>query len=182
MISYTGSGDPANLAQKNFIESLERALKKLNAEGSGNCHATGYEIEARVKRHPHLFHLHYYKKQNTASSGNKTELPLDEVNTKVRVEGLSLLPDLSLQKSKLKRLTISRQQKELLPAPFVLLAKQEPPAEFLKLLSKKITDHEISTFEIENGTLSVSLHAVSSNPLELISFLEQLLAIISLKG
>jgi hypothetical protein len=182
MISYTGYGDPSNLAQKNFVESLERALKKLNAECSGNCHATGYEIEAMVKRHPHLFHLHYYKKTDTAQAAGKAELPIDEVNTRVKVEGLSLVPDLQLQKSKLKRLTVSRQQKEMLPAPFVLVSKQEPPAEFIRLLSKKITDHEISGFQIENGTLNVSLHAVSSNPLELISFLEQLLELISLKA
>lgn len=145
MIQFDADHSPTFIANKNYIEAIERELKKFNSDCTGFCGRDGYSIEARVTKNQLNYVLQFRKKveENQSLSEN-----FDSSSTTVSVAGLNRNLSIQLGKSKIRRLFSSKNCRDLIPSPFYLHCHPQPSEGFLRLISKKISDRELSAFTL----------------------------------
>ena len=172
MIIYENDNTSSFSVNKNYIEAIERELKKFNSNCSGYCNGNGYSVEAEVVKNQLCYSLRFQKNHDGISSGTGN---FDVSNTTVSVSGLNSNLSIVMGKSKLKRLFASKNCRDLIPSPYYLSCSPQPSESFLRLIARKIVDRELSAFTLEKGILQCTIHAASSNPMEHIGFVELLI-------
>ncbi len=173
MINFETTNSAFFVANKNYCETIEDKLKSINIDCSGWCNSYGYNLEATLKQNNLTYNIKFHKHQSTQ---NGIVIPADAheyAGIEVTVTGLNKKFSLTIGKSSLKRLFISKEFKVKMPSPYFIKFNYSAETNFIDSLIKKIQDDKISTFKLNNGTLVCKIHTPTTDPIDLIANLEK---------
>ena len=172
MIEYEADPSPFYTANKNYCETLAHILKTVNLECSGWCNSFGYELETHLKKDDLTYHIKFLKNQTTQ---NGVVIPVNAhvyEGTVVTVKGLNKKFCITAGISPLRRLFMSKKNKNKISVPYFLKFNDLPEDAVEAGVVKKILDNKITKLRLNNGTLVCKIHTATTDPLGLIRDIE----------
>lgn len=174
MINFETNDSPFFTANKNYCETIESKLKTINVDCSGWCNSYGYSIEATLQKNNLRFNIKIHKHQSTQNGIIIPVNALDYAGIELIVTGLNKQFYVTIGKSSLRRLFISKAFKDKIPSPYFIKFNYSPDTNFIDNLVNKALDNKISTFKLRNGKLLCKIHTASTDLLDLIADIEKI--------
>jgi hypothetical protein len=146
----------------------------LNSKCFGFCNSWGYEIVAEYERHHLKFEFKFYK--NTVTRNN-TFIPEDssiDEGMELIVSGLNKHHAIKIKESKIGRLFMIKELKEIVPSPYyfstnVILLNEVP--NWVSLFET----YELHLLKLNNGKLVIESNEKEEDPLKLVEELEKMI-------
>jgi hypothetical protein len=176
MIQYESGDSPFLNAITAYCRNIENNLSARGVECSGYCNTYGYDIKAEFERNGLQYSFRYKKHQTTQ---NGVVIPVNANNyavADIRVNGLNKKPNITIGRSKLRRLFTPPAIRQQLPDPYFLSSDVPPSQLLVETFAHQINEHQVAGLKLRKGMLQLTAHQAKKDPLDYIDDIEQLVA------
>ena len=173
MIYYDVNSSPFFIANRQFCESIEKEITELGGQCTGSCTSYGYDLKSTVERKRTHYTFKHLKYQTTR---NGVIVPLDatdHIETEVTITGLKTNANVSLGKSKWRRL-FAGMNKENFPSPYYFKSSPAPNKQFELAFAKLVNDLKVLRFRLRKGKAVIKITWLDNDLPEVITKLETL--------